>query len=355
MTSKLSDKEFFIIQAAWRRFNQEEHNAHKGWERVSRATRPKKRRTFWYAAAVVLLCLMAGYGGWRYWRAEKQQISFVQEIQRADGVPVLTLANGAQVFLDTKYSQKEIRQSGALVVLQDSTLSLSYVGDSLQVSPPEPVFNTLTTPKGGEYSLTLSDGTRVWLNAESTLHFPVNFTGGCREVELDGEAYFEVKPDSLHPFYVRMHQTSVEVLGTHFNVSCYKRDQIWRTTLVEGKVKMHRGTNSYVLVPGNQYQENLTTGAVEINRVNVSLYTSWKDGKVFFADERLEDIIGKLARWYDFKIFYADPEIKDLRFGGAINKYNSFNVVLRYLERASGVSFNIEGKTVIARLSGRVN
>lgn len=352
MAFKLSDKEFFIIRAAWCRLNEEKYDVSQGWKRVKQATQPKRRRIYRYAAAV-LVFLMVGYGGWLYWN-NARKIILVQEIQRAKGVPVLTLANGSQVVLDRHVPIKELRQSGTLVVLHDSTFSLSYVRDTLKEAEQEPVYNTLTIPKGGEYTLTLADGSKVWLNAESVLRFPVNFTGTFREVELEGEAYFEVKTDSLHPFRVQMNQTSVEVLGTRFNVSCYQKDMIWHTTLMEGKVKIHQGTNSYLLVPGNQYKENMLTGAVEIRPVNVSLYTSWKDGKVVFLDERLDDIIGKLARWYDFEIYYADPEIKNLRFGGAINKYNSFSVVLRYLERTSGVRFEINGKNVIARSSGRV-
>lgn len=353
MALKLSDKERFIIQAAWSRLEEDGFDEGEGWKRVKGATQIKRRRMKrWYMAAAVMVGVMVGFGGW--WVGSdvpegEREMADVCEIRRAEGVPVLTLADGKQVVLDGNASVQEIRQGGARVVLRDSTLSLSYVGDTLEGRDPEVAYNALAVPKGGEYSLTLADGSRVWLNAETTLRYPVNFSGDRREVELEGEAYFEIAPDALHPFCVLMKRSSVEVLGTHFNVSCYKNEHTWHTTLVEGKVKVNSGDKSFLLTPGKQFLEDRMSGVVEVKTVNVSLFTSWKDGRVVFQDERLEDIVGKLARWYDFEIFYADPAIKDLRFGGAINKYNSFGVVLRYLERTSGVRFDIDGKTVIAR------
>ena len=351
MDRKLSDKEFFIIQTAWRRINAGKYDIDEGWKRVKKVTQPRRRRIFRYAAvAVVTLLLTVGYWGW-YRVGKMEKVTLVQEIRRAEGVPVLTLANGVQVALAKQNLKKPIRQAGTLVVIDNGSEALQYVHDSLGAEQQPQVFNTLYIPKGGEYSLTLADGSRVWLNSETTLRYPVNFTGKTREIELEGEAYFEVASDSLRPFYVRTGNKSVEVLGTHFNVAYYKFDTLWHTTLVEGKVKIHSGENSYILCPGTHYEENIVTGHSSITDVDVQLYTSWKDGKVFFKDERLEDIVRRLARWYDFEIFYMNPAIKDLHFGGTINKYNSFEVVLRYLERTAGVRFDIRGKTVIASLS----
>lgn len=352
MDTKFSDRDFFIIQTAWRRLNAKQYDAAEGWRRFHGTVRSGRRKMYKYPgiAAAVLLLITIGYWGWQKIDNTEKAVA-VSEILRARGLPVLTLGNGKQVTLNAQKSETLIRQSGGIILVHDSLLSLQYLNTDQSSDNTEPIYNTLYIPKGGEYSLILADGSKVWLNSETTLRYPVNLGRGKRIVELEGEAYFEVAPDSLRPFSVRMDDRVVEVLGTHFNVSHYKTDSVWHTTLVEGKVQICRSGHQYVLIPGTQYRENIITGQTQVAKVDVRTYTSWKDGKVIFQNERLEDIIRKLARWYDFEIFYANPVAKDLHFGGAINKYNAFEVVLRYLEQTAGVRFDIRGKTVIANLT----
>lgn len=349
---KLSDKEFFIIRTAWQRINAGRYDSPEGWDRFDKVIRFRWKRLFRRLVAVAgIVLVVLGYWGWSS-TGRTEEVIGIQEIKRAQGSPVLILANGKELALEKQNLKDPIRQGNTKIFADSGRLTLQYTGDSLKGNNHSLTYNTLRIPQGGEYSLTLADGSRIWLNSETTLRYPVNFTGKFREIELEGEAYFEVTPDSLRPFYVRMGNQSVEVLGTHFNVSHYKSDTLWHATLVEGKVKIHSGGHSCILQSGTHYKENTVSGHSEIIKVNTQLYTSWKDGKVFFQDERLEDIIRKLARWYDFDIFYTNPAVKDLHFGGTINKYNSFEVVLRYLERTAGVRFDIHGKTVIVGFTG---
>ena len=204
-------------------------------------------------------------------------------------------------------------------------------------------------PKLGEYWLKLADGSRIWLNSESSLRYPVKFGLHRREIFLSGEIYLEVVPDTQRPFIVHTANRTIKVLGTRFNVRNYPTDSLWSTTLVEGKIQIGHNDTTYILKPGEQYTASRQEGRPQISSVNPALYTSWISGKIIFHNERLEEIIRQLQRWYDFEVFYTDPQLKGLHFGGAINKYNSFQVVLKYLERTADLHFDIQGRTVIVR------
>lgn len=346
MKQKFTNRELFWLWIAKNRMQSSQYDSIRGWQRFNEKKHDKRHRIFMPMVAAVIV-LLFGVGGILFWSLSKQSavVPVVQEIERAVGVPVLTLANGKMISLvdDIKHP---IRESDADVFVGDSS-SLMYVVDKKQKAVGEEVYNTLYIPKGGEYSLVLADGTRVWLNSETTLRYPVNFIGMQRVVQLEGEAYFEVSPDSLRPFYIQMNGNSIKVLGTSFNVSNYTTDGSWNTTLAEGKVEVCSRGKLYTLTPGDHFTADITTGEARIVRVNPLQYSSWKEGKVIFQDERLEDIIRKLARWYDFEVFYIHSELKDWHFGGTINKYNPFDVVLRYLERTANIRFDIQGKTVM--------
>lgn len=349
---KFSNREFFIIRIAWQRIHAGRYDSREGWSRFDKMIRFRRKRIYMRLAAVAgIVLVILGYWGWAL-TGQMEKVVGVQEIKRAQGISVLILADGEELALEKQNLRGPILQGNTRIMADSGRLTLQYIGDSQKGKNQSLIYNILQIPQGGEYSLTLADGSRIWLNSETTLRYPVNFAGKFREVELEGEAYFEVASDSLRPFCVKMGEQSVEVLGTHFNVSHYKSDTLWKVTLVEGKVKIHSGEKSSILQPGTHYKENTVSGHSEITKVNTRLYTSWKDGKIFFQDERLEDIIRKLARWYDFEVFYTNPAVKDLHFGGTINKYNSFEVVLRYLERTAGVRFNIRGKTVVVGFAG---
>lgn len=345
MKQKFTDRELFRMWVAKNRMQASHYDSKEGWLRFNKKKCSKHR---WISmpvsAAVVVMLIGVGIALVWHFSTKYAAVSVTQNIVRAAGIPVLTLADGKMISLGDDVAES-IRESEADVVIRDS--ALWYVIDKNKKIKGKEVYNTLYIPKGSEYSLVLADGTRVWLNSETTLRYPVNFIGMQRVVELEGEAYFEVASDSLRPFYIQMNGNSIKVLGTSFNVSNYASDGSWKTTLVEGRVEINNSGLVYTLTPGDHFTADRVTGETKIVKVNPLQYSSWKDGKIIFHDERLEDIIRMLSRWYDFEVFYIHSELKDWHFGGAINKYNSFDVVLHYLERTANLRFDIQGKTVM--------
>ena len=181
----------------------------------------------------------------------------------------------------------------------------------------EVMYNTVTIPRGGEYCLELADGTKVWLNAETELRFPVNFSDKTRDVYLKGEAYFQVSKDELHAFQVHTSMGTVAVLGTSFNVRDYADEQKVVTTLEMGKVMYVSGENKkeIILTPGFQVQEE-KTGEIKMKKVDVMQYVGWREGKYVFENTALVDIMRTLERWYDIDVVYVDPVVKRLSFHG---------------------------------------
>ena len=204
------------------------------------------------------------------------------------------------------------------------------------------------TPTGGEYFLTLSDGTRVFLNAASELKYPVEFVGGKRVVDLDGEAYFEVRKDSLRPFIVRVNGAEVTVLGTSFNVNTYGDDGQIYTTLVNGSVRILSEKNGQeeVLTPGMQGVMNIQTGQLTVREVDVESYVAWREGRFVFRTMTLDLIMHQLQRWYDFEVFYQNPELKEYEFRGVIKRDMDLDKVLSVIKATTNVDFDVKGKVI---------
>lgn len=261
----------------------------------------------------------------------------------------LTLTGGEQIVLrnDTMIDPV-LSQRGAQIEIRENRITYSTepaVHDNISC-------NTLETSRGGEYILTLSDGTRVWLNAESQLRYPVKFTGKQRTVYLVGEAYFDVHPDTAHPFIVISGPAEITVLGTSFNLRAYPEGDIV-TTLVSGAVQMAEkiGGQSVRLAPGEQGCLEKTNGYIITKRdVDTYLYTAWKDGRLVFRDIRLEELFTILARWYDLEVFYLHPEVKDIRFTGDMDKTERFEDILRIIEQNRRVHFHVKGHAVSVSL-----
>ena len=204
-------------------------------------------------------------------------------------------------------------------------------------------YNTITVPRGGEYQLILADGTRVWLNAETELKYPVAFTGEVREVMLEGEAYFEVAKNVSRPFVVKAGQLDIKVLGTSFNVKAYP-SETQQATLVQGKVEVRAENYFRELQPGEQL--NYSSEGPEIRKVDVKAYTSWKDQRFVFNDDLLEEVIHKIGRWYDVEFILRNPEVREIRFTGNLPKYRELEQVLNKLELTTHIRFVQDGRVI---------
>lgn len=250
---------------------------------------------------------------------------------------VLTLSDGKQVLLSDSLAIR-FKEQAADVRVQGKSLNYS-TGDSGIFEG----YNTITVPRGAEYQLTLSDGTRVWLNAETELKYPVAFTGETREVVLAGEAYFEVSKNRDFPFVVKSEKLEIKVLGTSFNVKAYPQET-QQATLVEGKVKVHAGSRSRELQPGEQL--NYLSGEPEVRKVDVRAYVAWKDQRFVFNDDLLEEVMRKLGRWYDVAFVLRDTDVREIRFTGNLPKYKDLEQVLDKLELTTHIRFVRNGRTI---------
>jgi transmembrane sensor len=262
---------------------------------------------------------------------------------------ILTLSNGRQIVLNDSTTGQLASQAGTLIA-KTGTGQLIYTVDSSGISKPEKnieeVFNTLTIPRGGQYQVTLPDGTQVWLNSASVLKFPAIFKGKRRVVELDGEAYFAVSKNKKMPFVVHTKDQDIEVLGTHFNVNSYADESATKTTLLEGSVKIVSQANQVTLIPGQQAQTDRNSSSINVMPVRVQDAIAWKNGYFVFNDEKLESIMRRIARWYDVEYQLKD-ELKDLSLLGIIERSKDISSLLKILESTGSVHFKIEGRTII--------
>ena len=203
-------------------------------------------------------------------------------------------------------------------------------------------------PRGGEYSLTLSDGTVVYMNADSKLRFPVKFDRNLRMVELEGEAYFKVQRNEKVPFIVKTSQISVQVLGTEFNVSAYAEDLVIQTTLVSGAVKVFSEDEkeSVILRPGEQAEFSRITHEIQLETVDVSYVTAWKDGRLRFQEKPLFEIMKNVARWYDVEIIYEDEEVKYYPFGCNFNRMATIESLLQIFEATGTIETRVQGRKI---------
>ena len=208
-------------------------------------------------------------------------------------------------------------------------------------------YNVLIVPRGGEYTLALSDGTVVNLNSESELKYPVLFTGDTRTVRVSGEAYFEVAEDAAHPFIVETAGVKIKVLGTGFNVMAYPGDAESAVTLVHGKVGIQTDRQQLVLQPDEQYVYQSETHRGTVRQVDATQYISWKEGILNFDKMPLDELARKLSRWYDVEFFFTSEQLKQLKFSGAFKKYNDLHYVLNIIEELTDVQFAVNNRTVI--------
>ncbi|WP_198673999.1 FecR family protein [Chitinophaga alhagiae] len=256
---------------------------------------------------------------------------------------VLTLADGSHITLDSA-GNGAIASQGNVQVVKTGSGQLAYNAGSGSAGS-EVSYNVLSTPRGGQYKVILPDGTEVWLNAASTLRFPTAFTGKAREVQLNGEAYFEVARNEQMPFSVKVKDMEVQVLGTHFNVMAYHDERSIQTTLLEGAVNVRHGGERVRLAPGQQARLGAEGRVTVNNNVDVEEVVAWKNGYFHFNRESLEGVMRQVSRWYDAEVTYeGQGPVRE--FGGKISRSSSITEVLKILEMTK-VQYRIEGKKII--------
>lgn len=292
---------------------------------------PIFRRLLSYAAMLLILST-AALLFYRINISDKQQVE-VRDLTPGTNKAFITLSDGSIV---------ELREDQEAVVLGEE---LSYEDGTLiaKMNEDEVVYSTIETPRGGQYQITLPDGTKVWLNANSKLTYPSRFTGGVRKVELAGEAYFEVLPlnvgGSKVPFMVKTVQQEIEVLGTQFNIKAYTDDEgNTQTTLVEGAVQLHASGQTLLLHPGEQGVSN--HHGLNKKKVDVSQYIAWKNNEFVFEETELKDALKILSRWYDFDVS-LESHVPTTHLYGNIRRDENLTEVLKIME-SSGLRFRIE-------------
>lgn len=287
---------------------------------------------------VIALVLYVGLN-----REEEQMVrpSLASNILPGTSKAVLTLANGQMIPLGKEATDSTIITDGTQISASGSGVTYASGVESESV-----VYNKLEIPRGGEFCLTLSDGTRVWLNSETSIQYPVAFGAKERRVFVQGEAYFEVAKDAKKPFTVQLMSSSVTVLGTSFNIRAYPEEKRSQTTLAEGSVRIYSPGSSMLLKPGEQAEVSALSGEMVKQEVEVKNFTSWKDGRFVFEQQPLEDIMRTLERWYDIRVIFKDEGAKRISLSGNMKRYGDFSQVMKMLQMTGDVRFELHGNDV---------
>lgn len=287
---------------------------------------------------VALIAIPLTVFSFLYFRdSETKVYQAMADIRPGTSSAVLILSDGEKVTLGDK-------NAGDLIVKDN----IKVESDTLKyenVTTEKIVYNTIIIPRGGEFVLKLSDGTKIWLNAESELKYPVSFTGNERRVYLKGEAFFDVTKNEKSPFKVVTNDHIISVLGTEFSIRAYSDEKYITTTLESGKVSIDAGNRHAELLPGQQ--SNVSNSEMSVKNVNTQLYTAWRNNKYVFDNQSLREILHTLSRWYDMDVNYDKYDLGNIRFTGELMKYTNVVDFLEKLETLEKVRFNINGKNVI--------
>lgn len=252
----------------------------------------------------------------------------------------LTLADGTILDLSEHLNGQIANQDGSIISKPADGMLVYNISDndpSHNGSSEDIVFNSISTPSGGQFAVVLPDGSKVWLNAESVLKYPTSFKGDNRMVELIGEGYFEIKRNENKPFTIKSNDQIVTVLGTKFNINSYPDEQYMHTTLVEGSVQIEYGQQAIVLKPGEQAT---VKDGIEVNKIDLLAATAWKNGDFIFKNDGLRTIMKQIERWYNVEIEY-EGDVEDLRFGGIVSRSQNLSTVLKMLEKTGRVKFEL--------------
>lgn len=316
----------------------------KLYERMGVGRRRRMVRLVAQAAAVVVL-LGAGLGYYLATREaeEPEPLRRVSVLDARPGerVAVLQLASGSEITL-RKADTGRVDIGGGMVFRQDSVRPEQENGAGEErTAPADTVVHTVWVPRGGEYNLTLADGTAVWLNSESSIRFPARFTGAAREVSVEGEVFFEVKADRGRPFVVHTGGAAVRVLGTAFNVVNYPEDARMEVALLNGKVHFVDSLTSETLemAPGDVVEMEKADGRTTVSRRDVSLIAAWREGYFYFENMPMEELVVKLRRWYQVDFAFATEDVKRMRFTGAVYRHEPLKDALEVIERTQDIHF----------------
>lgn len=310
-------------------------------------------------AAMLVLCTSAGLYFYLGNQKSTNNNQLAGDIAPGGNKALLTLADGSKIVLDEALKGNLTSQNGVRISKADDgrlVYTINETEDPTQNINNESgliLTNTISTPRGGQYQVNLPDGTYVWLNAASELKFPLSF-GKLKErrVELQGEAYFEVKKDATKPFLVVTDKQEVQVLGTHFNISSYKDELDTKTTLLEGSVKVsHLGGNlldQRVLKPGQQSLIRSASNKINVKEVDTHVQIAWKDGLFFFENEPIENIMKQISRWYDVDVIY-EGDVVGKTVWGSVTRFANVSKVLAVLELTGEIHFKVEGRRITVR------
>lgn len=315
-----------------------EVDVYAAWERLRKDIARKRYilRTLPWAAAIALLI---GCGAlFLLQRGQQPTAPVAQQIQEdLTGKIVLTLSDGRQVALSDSLGSLQ-EQNGTTI--ENGNQSLVYNPTDSTIAM---VYNTIRIPRGAEYKLVLADGSQVWLNAESSITYPVAFQGETREVRLQGEAYFEIAKNKNQPFIVHTTQFDVQVTGTQFNVRAYP-GEMESATLAEGGIQLEKGGKTYSLKPGQQAY--LEEEEVQVRKVNLESAIAWRYNAFSFEETPLEEIMNELARWYNIHVFYLNPKVKELHFTAWFRRNCTLQEVIDILEKTGKINIELKGKTI---------
>jgi len=334
----------------------EQQLAEELFKNFNKKIKPKKnsflRSLSWQVSAAAVIFILLGIGFLFYTmfiasnggQTEIAQLVILPGKNKA----VLTLADGTKVVLDDSKNGEISKQNGVLITKTDSGSLAYHTVKTPTVTSNKMAYNTLYVPRGGQYKVMLPDGTKVWINSESTLYFPVTSNGKDRQVRLKGEAYFEVAHNKQLPFKVLTGDQLVQVLGTHFNIKGYPEDINISTTLLRGSVEIHQLSSSHsrMLVPGQQSNVTENRNEIDISQVKTDQEVAWKNGYFLFDNQDIKSVMKTISRWYDVDVTYKNTPGDD-RFGGTFSRNANLSELLGNLEDLGDVHFQIEQRRII--------
>lgn len=318
----------------------------KQWKKFEKRTGTRQRIAFyWYpaasVAALLILALLLFHPEENISPENINRATIANNIVPGSAKAVLILSDGQHIELPENKEEK----------LQFKGIEISHNQVKIKNSPATaqtPVRqNQIITPRGGEYYLILADGTSVFINSESRLEFPDQFSDDKREVYLEGEAYFSVASGKDCPFIVKTSRMNIKVTGTEFNVKAYEEDLFTQTTLVRGEVQVVSGGKTCKLLPFHQAEYNTHSGEMMVKEVDVNPFIAWKNGQFLFKGDRLEDIMTVLSRWYDFEVVYSDNELKDIVFAGKLKRSGSIGPILDVIRSTRKIKVEIKEKQIL--------